>query len=95
MGIISLVGGAIAISVFYGAAMSAGSTGGIKLTGAELFDGSTAAGAISILMLVVNILLVVFGAITIALFYSPKSSLTMLTEDNSAYGNALRVIAGM
>jgi len=95
MGIISLVGGAIAISVFYGAAMSAGSTGGIKLTGAELFDGSTAAGAISISMLVVNILLVVFGAITIALFYSPKSSLTMLTEDNSAYGNALRVIAGM
>jgi hypothetical protein len=29
------------------------------------------------------------------LFYSPKSSLTMLTEDNSAYGNTLRAISGM
>jgi len=94
MGIISLVGGAIAISVFYGAAFSSG-TAGIKLTGAELFDGTTATGGIGIFMLVMNVLLILFGALTVALFYSPKSSLTMLTEDNSAYGNSLRVIAGM
>jgi hypothetical protein len=88
MGMTALVGAPLGLIAYF---LSL-TTGTLAISSAQLFDTTQSMGVISLIMLVLPILLTLFGAISVALFYQ-KNSQQIFDQGNTGFATMMNVVA--